>query len=214
MGSQLAVSGQIEGIDGLLKMQAFLSPQVYGRAVREGIKYGAKAGKVRAAQLIGERYNIKAARIKKDIAGPYITGDSATFYFSRTPPSLMSFGGRAGTRGRQSGRGRGKGWGKAAPPGKPFTFQILKGGRRVSAKNVFVATFTKADGDGYSVALRRRPPGARRQLGYAGSGPSIGSIFAGRSKFGDTIRKGTLDRISEQFMVGFKRSMDKQKAGY
>lgn len=211
MGSAMTVSGEIAGINEIRKLQAFLAPATYGRAVREGVKYGAAAAKPAAAKAIGSRYNIKAARIKKDILKPYIKGTTAEITFRRTPPSFMSFGGSPGTRGRQPSLGRGRGWGKASPPGKPFTFAILRGGRRISAPNVFVASFTKADGEGFSVALRRSRKG---KLGYAGSGPSIGSIFAGKSKFGDAIRKEVLARIGEQFEVGFKRSLDKQKAGY
>ncbi len=211
MGNALTVSCEIAGNDELRKLQAFLAPATYGRAVREGVRYGAASAKPAAAKAIGSRYNLKAARIKKDILKPYIKGATAEIIFRRTPPSLMSFGAKPGTRGHQRGMGRGKGWAKASPRGKSFTFKILRGGRRISAPDVFVANFTKKDGEGFSVALRRSRKG---KLGYAGSGPSIGSIFAGKSKFGDSIREEVLARIGEQFEVGFKRSLDKQRAGY
>jgi hypothetical protein len=45
-------------------------------------------------------------------------------------------------------------------------------------------------------------------------GPSIGSIFVGRSRFGDELRRGTTERVMTQFIVGVKRELARRARGF
>jgi hypothetical protein len=197
----MGVDVTISGIQELSRLQAFLNPALHDKALKGGLSYAAKAAKTSAAKNIRARYNIAAARIKKDITGPSFSGDRATLRFSRRPPTLAQFGFKPGTRGHQPGLGQGLGWGPATPPGKPATALIFRGGKRQQ----YSGTFLLPNG----VPVHRK--GNRLIADY---GPSVGSIFAGKSQFGDAIRAETQARINEQFIKGFQRVLDSAARGY
>jgi len=44
-------------------------------------------------------------------------------------------------------------------------------------------------------------------------GPSIGSIFVGRSRFGDDLRRSTTERVMVQFITGVKRELARRSRG-
>jgi len=203
-----SVSFQVTGLDQLQRMQAFLAPETFLKAQRGGISYALKAVSPAVAKGIGAAYNLKAARIKQDILSAKIDpgGLSATVRFSRRPPTLAAFNPKPGKRGHQPGLGRGMGWGKAKPQGKPLTALVVKGQGRRAYPGAFLAT----GASGNQLVMRRGPAG---QL-LAMHGPSIGSIFLGRSSIGPQLRMDVEARINEQFIKGFQRVLDSASRGF
>jgi hypothetical protein len=203
-----SVSFQVTGLDQLQRMQAFLAPETFLKAQRGGISYALKAVSPAVAKGIGAAYNLKAARIKQDILSAKIDpgGLSATVRFSRRPPTLAAFNPKPGKRGHQPGLGRGMGWGKAKPQGKPLTALVVKAQGRRAYPGAFLAT----GASGNQLVLRRGPAG---QL-LAMHGPSIGSIFLGRSSIGPQLRMDVEARINEQFIKGFQRVLDSASRGF
>jgi len=203
-----SVSFQVTGLDQLQRMQAFLAPETFLKAQRGGISYALKAVSPAVAKGIGAAYNLKAARIKQDILSAKIDpgGLSATVRFSRRPPTLAAFNPKPGKRGHQPGLGRGMGWGKAKPKGKPLTALVVKGQGRRAYPGAFLAT----GASGNQLVMRRGPAG---QL-LAMHGPSIGSIFLGRSSIGPQLRMDVKARINEQFIKGFQRVLDSAARGF
>ena len=198
----LGIDVAITGVQQLNGMRALLQPDTVRKAQKGGIAYAAKAAKVAAAKAIGSRYNIKAARIKADIKGPTLYADRAVLRFSRRPPTLAQYGFNPGTRGgAQPGLGRGLGWGAPKPKGKPASAKIFRTGQRVKYKGVFLIN------GGVPV----RQVGEKLVTEY---GPSIGSMFAGKSRYGDEIRSTVQSRINEQFIVGMQRALDSAARGY
>jgi len=202
------VSFQVTGLDQLQRMQAFLAPETFLKAQRGGISYALKAVSPAVAKGIGAAYNLKAARIKQDILSAKIDpgGLSATVRFSRRPPTLAAFNPKPGKRGHQPGLGRGMGWGRAKPKGKPLTALVVKGQGRRAYPGAFLAT----GASGNQLVMRRGPAG---QL-LAMHGPSIGSIFLGRSSIGPQLRADVQARINEQFIKGFQRVLDSAARGF
>jgi hypothetical protein len=203
-----SVSFQVTGLDQLQRMQAFLAPETFLKAQRGGISYALKAVSPAVAKGIGAAYSLKAARIKQDILSAKIDpgGLSATVRFSRRPPTLAAFNPKPGKRGHQPGLGRGMGWGKARPQGKPLTALVVKAQGRRAYPGAFLAT----GASGNQLVLRRGPAG---QL-LAMHGPSIGSIFLGRSSIGPQLRMDVEARINEQFIKGFQRVLDSAARGF
>ena len=203
-----SVSFQVTGLDQLQRMQAFLAPETFLKAQRGGISYALKAVSPAVAKGIGAAYNLKAARIKQDILSAKIDpgGLSATVRFSRRPPTLAQFSPKPGKRGHQPGLGRGMGWGRAKPQGKPLTALVVKAQGRRAYPGAFLAT----GASGNQLVLRRGPVG---QL-LAMHGPSIGSIFLGRSSIGPQLRMDVEARINEQFIKGFQRVLDSAARGF
>ena len=189
---------QLTGMDAL---QAITDPKLYDKALRGGLRYAANSVPPAAARTIRTEYNISAARIKQDIKGPFIRENEAVILFARKPPTLMQFGFKPGKRGHQPGLGQGKGWGPAKPKGKPATAKILRAGARLSYPNSFLnkgLPFT-------------RGAGGKLRVEY---GPSIGSMFLGRSQYGDRFRLEVETRMNEQFIKGIQRVLDSATRGY
>jgi hypothetical protein len=203
-----SVSFQVTGLDQLQRMQEFLAPETFLKAQRGGISYALKAVSPAVAKGISAAYNLKAARIKQDILSAKIDpgGLSATVRFSRRPPTLAAFNPKPGKRGHQPGLGRGMGWGRAKPQGKPLTALVVKAQGRRAYPGAFLAT----GASGNQLVLRRGPAG---QL-LAMHGPSIGSIFLGRSSIGPQLRMDVESRINEQFIKGFQRVLDSASRGF
>jgi hypothetical protein len=206
------VTFTVDGLDQLEAMRRFVSPGTFERAIRAGLAQAGKATPPAAAKAIGREYNLLARRIKADIRGPFIRGNEATLLFSRRPPSLGAYGFKPGSRGGpQPGLGRGMGWGRPAPAGKPATASILRGQRQA-----YPSTFLAPSRSGQLLPFR--PVGGysrngRRRLAVT-YGPSIGSLFAGKSEHGPLIRAEVESRISEQFIKGFQRVLDSAARGY
>lgn len=199
---------QISGIEQISALQRLLSPASFAKAQKAGVSYAAKAVPPAVAKGISSAYNITSSRVKQDISRFAFDpdGQSATIRFSRRPPTLSQFKPNPGTRGHQRGLGRGKGWAPAKPAGKPLTATIIKADRRQPFTGAFVAIGQNSN----NLVLRRTSSG--RLIGVYG--PSIGSIFLGKSRIGENLRSDVRARIAEQYSKGFERAMDQAARGF
>lgn len=177
--------------EGLTQMLSFLDPKTYARARRGGVRYASKSVPPAVSKGIRANYNIAAARVKDDVAAPVITDESITIRFSRRPPTWRAYGAKPAPRG-----------------GTGISYQIFKaGGRRVSRSGFFINI-----GPAPGLPMRRLGPGRSNITTLYG--PSIGSIFAGRSKYGEEIRGPVVQRTMDQFMVGVRRELDRAARGF
>jgi hypothetical protein len=203
MGTGITVDLQIDGLKSFDPMLEFTNPKLWAKAVKGGIKYAAKAGAPQAAKSVASRYTIKSARIKQDIKGPFIYGDTATLVFSRRGPTLNQFSLSPGKRGgTQPGLGRGMGWGKPSPKGKPITAKIFKDGQRQTYRGVFMVN---------GLPMRYIRAKNKFEVAY---GPSIGSEIFGKGRYATTIRTEVAIRMNEQFITGMQRVLDSASRGY
>lgn len=199
----------VSGLEQIGRIQAFLKPELLEKAQRAGVSYAAKAVPSAVAKSIAGRYNISSARIKQDIYPPRITpdGSEAVIRFNRQrPPTLTQYRPNPGKRGGpQPGLGRGLGWGKPKPPGRPLSVQVIKG-LRTPVKGAFLA----AGNSGNLLVLRERQDGRLEAL----YGPSIGSIYGGRSRYGAEIRAEVQRTIEQRFATGVQRALSAAERGY
>jgi hypothetical protein len=199
----ITVDLQLSGLETLKPLLAFTDPKLLAKAVKGGIKYAAKAGATQAAKSVASRYTIKSARIKQDIKGPFIYGDTATLVFSRRPPTLNQFSLTVGKRGgTQPGLGHAMGWGKPSPKGKPITAKIFKDGQRQTYRGVFMVN---------GLPMRYIRAKNKFEVAY---GPSIGSDIFGTGRYATTIRAEVTTRMNEQFITGMQRVLDSASRGY
>ena len=202
-GFRVNLDLQVSGFEAL---KAVTEPKLYDKAVAGGIRYAAKAGITQSAKSVGQRYNLKAARIKEDIRISAIRNDEATLVFRRRPPTINQFGLSLGKRGGpQPGLGQGKGWGKPKPKGKPISARIFKDGQRQTYTGVFLITGR----NGASVPVRSK--GGKLVAIY---GPSVGSDIFGRGRYSALIQAEVGARINEQFITGMQRVLDSASMGY
>lgn len=199
----IRVDLQLSGAQTINPLIAFTDPKLLAKAVKGGLSYAAKAGKTQAAKSVAARYTIKSARIKQDIKGPFIYGDTASLVFSRRPPTLNQFSLTIGRRGgTQPGLGRGLGWGKPSPAGKPITARILKEGQRQTYRGVFMVN---------GLPMRYIRAKHKFEVAY---GPSIGSDIFGTGRYATVIQSELTTRMNEQFITGLQRVLDSASRGY
>jgi hypothetical protein len=199
---------QIDGLDELVAMYEGISPRALDKASRSAIRYASKAVPPAVAKGITSSYGIKSARVKQDISRVRIEqgGQAAVVGFSRRPPTLMQYGAKAGTRGTgRRGLGRGRGWSPPAKPGRPLTAMTLKARGRQKVPGAFIAR----GNNGNQLVLQRQ--GDRLKALY---GPSVGSIFLGRSEVGEQLRSDVEQRVSQQFVTGFERALKADARGF
>jgi hypothetical protein len=190
-------------LSGFEKLANITDPKLLAKAVKGGIKYAAKAGATQAAKSVASRYTIKSARIKQDIKGPFIYGDTATLVFSRRPPTLNQFSLTVGRRGGpQPGLGRGMGWGKPSPKGKPITAKILKEGQRQTYRGLFMVN---------GLPMRYIRAKNKFEVEY---GPSIAGDIFGTGRYATVIKAEMAARMNEQFVTGMQRVLDSASRGY
>ena len=203
------VSFTLTGLDQLQKMQRFLDPKNFDKAQRAGVTRASQRVRSQAPKEISQRYAIRSARIKDDISKASISPDdtSATIRFARRkPPTLLQYSGTQGKRATgQRGLGRGLGWSSPARKGTPFKATVFKPAGRKKYDGVFVIPGL----NGNLVPVRR----AGDQL-RAVYGPSIGSIFAGKSAGGQEIRANVEREVSQAFVQGFEKKLSDIARGY
>ena len=199
----------LQGIPELNRARLLLSSQQLDKATKSALAFAAAAVPPAVAKGIGQAYAIKAARIKADISRVTLTpdGETASIRFSRRPPTLAQFSPRPGTRGTgRRGLGRGRGWTAPARPGRPVSAIVLRSKGRQPYRGAFMAT----GASGNSLVLKRTASGRLKAL----YGPSIGSIFAGRSQAGEQLRADAIARVRERFAKGLERSIGRTLRGY
>ena len=200
---------KLEGLDGLQKMLQFTDPATFAKAQRAGLTKASGAIKTQVAKGIGERYNLKSARIKQDISKASIAADgsSATIRFGRRAPTLAQFGMKPGTRGSgQPGLGRGLGWGKPVKPGRPLTAMVLRADGRKPYTGAFVYI-----GKGGNQLVGRKDSQGRIRTVY---GPSVGSIFLGKGRYALELQAKAAQLINDEFIKGFQKKLDDIARGY
>ena len=199
---------KLEGLDDLRKMLQFTDPKTFAKAQRAGLTKATGAIKTQVAKGIGERYNLKAARIKRDISRASIApdGTSATIRFGRTSPTLTQFGMKPGSRGKQPGLGRGLGWGKPVKPGRPLTAMVVRADGRKPYTGAFVYI-----GKGGNQLVGRKDSQGRIRTVY---GPSIGSIFLGKGRYALQLQAKAAQLINDEFIKGFQKKLDDIARGY
>jgi hypothetical protein len=200
---------KLEGLDDLRKMLQFTDPKTFAKAQRAGLTKATGAIKTQVAKGIGERYNLKAARIKQDISRASISpdGTSATIRFGRTAPTLTQFGMKPGSRGgKQPGLGRGLGWGKPVKPGRPLTAMVVRADGRKPYTGAFVYI-----GKGGNQLVGRKDSKGRIRTVY---GPSVGSIFLGKGRYALELQAKAAQLINDEFTKGFQKKLDDIARGY
>ena len=206
-----SLSFSITGLDQINRLAAAFSPKTIARAQRAGITAASRAVHSAAAQGIASRYGLSSRRARFDIRRPSFSdaGQAVTVPFSRRPPTLTQYGARPGTRATgQRGLGRGLGWSRPAKPGKPVTALVMRSRGRQPVANAFLATGRA----GNQLVLRRST--ARPGKLNAIYGPSIGSIFLGKSAIATELQADVQTRINEQFIKGFERVLSSAARGY
>jgi hypothetical protein len=182
---------QITGAEKLLTLQQWCQPETIAKATRGGITYAAKAAQVAVAKEVRSAYNISSARVKQDVSAPRFGqgGQVATIAMSRKPPSALQYGGKDN--------------------GKGLTMKVFRGGRPERVAGGFIVKSGKLAGRPF----RRVGPERDARLAFV-SGPSIGSIFAGDSRFGPAMKAAVQIRINEQFIKGMERALKSASRGY
>ncbi len=199
---------KIDGLDGLQKMLQFTDPKNLAKATRAGVTKAGSSIKTQVGKSIGERYNLKAARIKEDISKAVVAPDgmSAVVRFRSRPPTLTQFGAKPGRRGRQPGLGRGFGWGAPKPAGKPLTAIKLRSVGRKPEAGAFLAVGK----NGNLLVLRKDSQGKM----HAVYGPSIASIFGGKGRYTLELQAKAERLIQSEFQKGFQKKLDDIARGY
>jgi hypothetical protein len=204
-----SVRFEISGLDQLAKMAEAIGPEMVKRATRAGVRHAAAGVAPKVSQSIAQRYGIPSRRVRQDVRAVRIApdGQSATVAFSRRPPTLTQFSVRPGRRASgQPGLGRGLGWGKPTKPGRPLSALVDRSAGRQPVPGAFVV-----NGNNGNRLTMRRGRGGKLEALY---GPSVGSIFAGRSRIGPALRAETETLIRERFISGFQRVLDSAARGY
>ena len=200
------VTLEIKGLDRMIK---FTDPKTLAKATRAGIAKAGGSIKTQVGKAIGERYDLRAARIKEDIGRATMAPDglSATVRFKSRPPTLTQFGMKPGTRASgQPGLGRGMGWGKPAKAGRPLTARVIKADGRQRYKGAFA--FIGKNG----AQLVGRKDGEGRI--YSVHGPSIASVFGGQGRYATELRANAQRLIGDEFIKGFEKKMNDIARGY
>jgi len=200
---------KLEGLSQLQKMVEFTDPKNFAKAQRAGLTKATAAIRTQVAKEIGQRYNIKSARIKQDIKNAYIAPDAsfASIRFARTSPTLAQFGMKPGTRATgQPGLGRGMGWGKPTKPGKPLTAMVIRADKR----HRYTGAFVFIGKNGNELVGRKDSKGKIHSL----YGPSIGSIFLRKGRYADELQATAARLINDEFVKGFEKKLGDIARGY
>jgi hypothetical protein len=202
MANQL-VNLNISGIKELSAMQQLLSPKAFDKTLRSGIRYAAKSVPPATGKAISARYTISSSRVKQATSPPLIRGEGealeATLRFSRKPPTALQF------KPRRRGPNLVHSLIKGQTTYTPHGFIGTANGQRLPLYPDRSKPYTPDLGTG------RRTP--RAALGVI-HGPSIGSIFLGKSLYGEQIRSDVRGRIAEQFAKGVERQLKAATRGF
>ena len=186
---------------GLTAMRRLVNPKQFDKDLQAGLRYARSTVKKVAAREIGSKYALTAARIKKDIKDPIYTNDSILVRFNRVPPTLRAYGGVPLTTRPTKTIGTG------VPIGLKYRVFKGKGGTQ-KRPGVFWLRVGSTPYPG--IPFKREGPNTITAL----YGPSIGSIFVGKSAFGEKIREVTTEAAQVQFIKGVERSMSRRKRGF
>lgn len=179
-------------LTGLEPLQNVTDPKLLAKALKGGISYAAKAGVTQAGKSVSSRYNIKSSRVKADIRGPYISGNQASLFFSRRPPSAIQYGGKDN--------------------GKGLSISVFKG-QRVNVARGFIMKPGPKAGTKAGKPWQRITPARNSKLRFV-YGPSLGSVALGSGRHAATIKNEITTRMNQQFITGMQRVLDSAARGY
>ena len=211
----------IDGLEDLARLAALFTPEQFAKAQTAGMRYAARSfnprGRINSliTKGIAESYGISQKRVSTDIRQPFVASDGSyiTIGFSKYAPTLTQFAVKPGTghpprggRSPQPGRGRGQGWGKPNPAREPLTALQF----RPSGRQPITGAFQGVGKNGNLLVYRRKRNGKLRGL----YGPSIGGIFIGKTRTGESLRAQVRERVAAQYRVGFMRALMAGQRGY
>jgi hypothetical protein len=191
------------------RIKDLVSPREFSKIQRQALGYAARSVTPAVGKGISSRYGIKSGRVKADVRGPFIKSNGidheADLYFSRRPPTGMQYAPREVAGGLSLGIFRGGrtqirgGFIQTTRKGQQLTFKPAGG------------SYGGDTGGFMRAGERRNKP--RRAIEVV-HGPSTGSIFLGRSKFGDQIQNEVNARAGEQFEKGVVRAYEAMMRGF
>jgi hypothetical protein len=192
------------------RIRNLVSPREFSKIQRSALRYAASSVRPAVGKGISSRYGIKSGRVKEDSrVGPIVSTNGLDFHvdiaFSRRPPTGMQYaprevGGGLSLQIFRSGRTRVKGgFLQTTRRGQQLTFKPAGG------------SYGGDTGGFMRAGERRNKP--RRSLEVV-HGPSTGSIFLGRSKFGDQIKNEVDARAGEQYEKGAVRAYEAMMRGF
>lgn len=172
------------------------------RATATAIRYAASAAPAAVSKELKQRYQLPAARIRKDVKVPRVgpTAERAEVKLNRRPVTAMQFGARQiGERRPRRGLGRGKGWEGLKPSRRHgLAWKIMRGERRRFTPYGFIG---KAPQGGLLPYIRRKD-GTLKVV----HGPSVHGMFTGgrhEAEAKQEVAKVLLDRLE----VGMRRGI-------
>jgi hypothetical protein len=199
------ISAQVLGDEQLARTLAKLSSHDIPKAIRAGVRYAVRPARTTMAQAIGQRYTLKAARIKEDIGQPIFTngGQAAILKTSRKPITARQFGLRESRRG--------------------VTMAIFRGERTV-IKSGFMQTSQDGKFDGrrafqpnhkrtYSNEKAKPRRSTPRNAIAMVQGPSIHAIYTG-GKWAPALQARTEVRIENELVTGILRELGRVGRGF
>ena len=191
--ARIDISARVLGDKELAQTLARLSSHDIPKAIKAGVRYAAGRGKTTLAKHVGQRYTLKAARIKEDVSSPIYSGDGQTAILktSRKPITARQFGLRESRRG--------------------VTMAIFRGERTVIKSGFMQASQEgKFDGRRAFVPNRKRPYSNEKAKPRRSTprnaiamvqGPSLHAIYTG-GKHSAAIQEQTDRVISEALVKG------------
>jgi hypothetical protein len=188
MGMGYRIDVTSKGIDA---MEAFLNPALFKRTINGALRYAGSGARATAAKEIKAAYNLPSSRVKKSPGGRdqirlgFPSDNALQITFAREAPALRAYGGRMLS-------------------GNIYQTKIFRSGSQSRIERAFI--LNKSGG---LPAVYSRTDRKVRVL----YGPSVGSIFVGKSKHGDQIRKPTVERVNEQFLKGVQRELARRARG-
>lgn len=209
------ISARLVGDDQLRTTLHRLGQEDVRKAIRAGVRYAAGRGKTVMAKHIGQRYTLKASRIKDDIYAPQFRdgGETAVISTKRKPISARQFGLREGKRDITIAIFRGE---RTRIPGG---FMQTSEAGKFEGRRAFRANRKKPyTGDTKAISFARAVRGERnRRIPRHGlsmvHGPSLHAIYTG-GKWKGPIQFATNEVLSEALEFGIIRSLQGMGRGY
>lgn len=206
MGNRTAVDITIDASD-LERIKSLLSPREFSGVQKSALRYAASSVKPAVGKGVSSRYGITSTRIKDDTRGPYFSSANgidhlAELTFSRKPPTGMQY------KPKQTSSG--------------LSLQLFKSGGRTIIKNGFLQTIRNGNrqltfrkgSNSYKQDLQDKKRNKPRRNLVLIHGPSTGSLFLGKSRFGNEIRDEVNSRIADQYNKGLNRAYEALLRGY
>lgn len=186
---------KVDGIDDVMKS---LDSRKVTRAARLAINEGARAGRTTASKAIRSHYNIKTAKVNKELRNVKLAtlSDLTAILSAKGRPISLTYFGAKWTRGRRVTTGTSSRVTKrASRSGGGVTVRILRG-RTTRLPHAFIATTKAGKSDTHTGVFERS--GRSRLPIQSKATITIASMFSKENVLSKTI-KSILDRIDKRF---------------